>query len=434
MARLAYNLLLWLALPLVLARLAWRARRQPGYLEHLAERFGAAPPMAGSPVIWVHAVSVGETRAAAPLLARLREDHPGASILLTHMTPTGRATGRELFGDTVTQSWLPWDHGPFVRRFLARAKPDFGVLLETEIWPNLLAECHARGVPVYLVNARLSARSAAGYARLASLTREALGHLAGIAAQTAGDAGRLEALGARDVAVTGNIKFDLAVPADTASRGEELRALFGRSRRVWVVGSTREGEEALLVDAVEAAQPPEDVLVVVVPRHPQRFDAVAGLLASRGRPLARRSLGAPVPAQARYALGDSMGEMLAYYAAADVVFVGGSLKPYGGQNLIEPCAVGRPVIFGPSTFNFESAAEAALAEGAGLRARDAAEAVAMALALLGDAARRADMGARASGFAQANRGALERLGEWLAPRLAATRGPARGWPARGRLP
>jgi len=434
MARLAYNLLLWLALPLVLARLAWRARRQRGYLGHLAERFGAAPAMSGSPVIWVHAVSVGETRAAAPLLARLREDHPGAGILLTHMTPTGRATGRELFGDSVTQSWLPWDHGPFVRRFLARANPRFGVLLETEIWPNLLAECHARGVPVYLVNARLSARSAAGYARLASLTREALGNLAGIAAQTAADAGRLEALGARDVAVTGNIKFDLAVPGDTAARGAALRALFGRSRRVLVVGSTREGEEALIVQAVEAARPPEDVLVVIVPRHPQRFDAVAELLAARGRPVARRSLGAPVPAQARYALGDSMGEMLAYYAAADVVFVGGSLKPYGGQNLIEPCAVGRPVIFGPSTFNFESAAEAALAEGAGLRARDAAEAVAMALALLDDAGRRAGMGERAAGFAQSNRGALERLGAWLAPRLSAIRAPARGSPARDRPP
>ncbi len=426
MARLAYNLLLWLALPLVLARLAWRARRQPGYLRHLAQRFGAAPRMDGPAVIWVHAVSVGETRAAAPLLARLREDHPGATILLTHMTPTGRATGRELFGDTVAQSWLPWDHGPFVRRFLDRARPDFGVLLETEIWPNLLAECHARGIPVFLVNARLSARSAAGYARLASLTRAALGHLSGIAAQTAEDAARLEALGARDVAVTGNIKFDLAVPQDTPTRGEALRGLFGRSRRVWVAGSTRDGEEALLLAAVEAAGLPPDVLVVIVPRHPQRFDEVAALLASRGGPVARRSQGSPVPGDARYALGDTMGEMLAYYAAADVVLVGGSLKPYGGQNLIEACAVGRPVIFGPHTFNFESAAEAALAEGAGLRARDAAHAVALAAALLEDGERRAAMGRRAEAFARANRGAMQRLAAWLAPRLPARPGRAPG--------
>jgi 3-deoxy-D-manno-octulosonic-acid transferase len=208
----------------------------------------------------------------------------------------------------------------------------------------------------------------------------------------------------------------------------------GAGRRIFVVGSTRDGEESLLVDAIEVAAPPADVLVVVVPRHPQRFEEVAALLAARGGPVARRSLGAPVPPAARYALGDSMGEMLAYYAAADVVFVGGSLKPYGGQNLIEPCAVGRPVIFGPYTFNFESAALAALSEGAGLRARDAREAVALALALLDDPVRRADMGRHAARFAQANRGALGRLAAWLAPRLPASRGPARGWPAPGPAP
>jgi 3-deoxy-D-manno-octulosonic-acid transferase len=426
MARLAYSALLWLALPFVLARLAWRARRQAGYLARLAERFGAAPRPGASPVIWVHAVSVGETRAAAPLVERLRRDHPGAGILLTHMTPTGRAAGREIFGDTVSQAWLPWDYGFAVRRFLARVRPAFGILLETEIWPNLLAECHARGVPVYLVNARLSARSAAGYARLPGLAREALGHLAGIAAQTREDAARLEALGARDVAVTGNIKFDLALPEDIEARGRALRALLGAQRRIVVAGSTRPGEEALLVDALEAAAPAPDVLVVVVPRHPQRFDEVAALLSSRGRPVARRSLGKPVPPEARYALGDSMGEMLAYYAAADVAFVGGSLKPYGGQNLIEACAVGRPVVFGPHTFNFESAAEAALAEGAGLRARDAAHAAALLLELLGDDDRRAGMGRRAAAFARANRGALERLAAWLAARPGASPGSRRG--------
>lgn len=426
MARLVYSALLWLALPFVLVRLAWRARRQPGYLAHFGERFGFAPRRAGGRVIWVHAVSVGETRAAGPLVELLRRDHPDASILLTHMTPTGRAMGREIFGDRVTQAWLPWDLGFAVRRFLARAKPAFGVLLETEIWPNLLAECHARRVPVFLVNARLSARSAAGYARVSALTREAVGKLAGIAAQTAGDAARLESLGARDVMITGNIKFDLALPDDIDQRGREMRALFGPGRRVWVVGSTRDGEEALLVEAIEAARPAADVLVVVVPRHPQRFEEVAALLESRGSPVARRSLGRPVPAQARYALGDSMGEMLAYYAAADVVFVGGSLKPYGGQNLIEPCAVGRPVIFGPHTFNFESAAEAALARGAGLRARDAREAVTMALDLLDHPARREEIGRLALEFAQSNRGALQRLAAWLSERLPASRDPARG--------
>jgi 3-deoxy-D-manno-octulosonic-acid transferase len=426
MARAFYGLVVTLLLPFALARLAWRARRQPGYLEHLGERFGSAPRSDKSPVIWIHAVSVGETRAAAPLVARLERDFPQARILLTHMTPTGRATGVELFGERVDRAWLPWDAGFAVRRFLDRVRPAFGILLETEIWPNLLAECSARRVPVFLVNARLSPRSAAGYARFASLAREALAGLAGVAAQTREDAGRLEALGASEVAVTGNIKFDLEVPADTGEKAAALRALFGEGRRIWVAGSTREGEEALLVAAIEAAGLDPDILVVFVPRHPQRFDEVAALLEARGGPVARRSRGDAVPAQARYALGDSMGEMLAYYRAADLVVVGGSFLPLGGQNLIEACAVGRPVIFGPHTFNFEAAAEAALACGAGLRARDAAEAAALAREVLEDAPRRARMGEAAFAFARDNRGALARLEAWLAPRLAASRGPARG--------
>jgi 3-deoxy-D-manno-octulosonic-acid transferase len=426
MARLAYGLLLWLALPFVLARLAWRARRQPGYLANLPERFGATPRPAGSTVIWIHAVSVGETRAAAPLVEALRRDFPGAAILLTHMTPTGRAMGRELFGDRVSQAWLPYDHGFAVRRFLARAQPAFGLLVETEIWPNLLARCRTRGIPVFLVNARMSARSARGYARVGALSREALSCLAGIAAQTASDASRLESLGAKAVAVTGNIKFDLEVPADVAQRARDLRALFGAQRRVWVVGSTREGEEALLAEAIERTGLPQDILVVIVPRHPQRFAQVAALLEARAGPVPLRSQARPVPASARYAVGDSMGEMLAYYAASDIVFVGGSLKAYGGQNLIEACAVGRPVLFGPHTFNFESAAEEALARGAGQRVRDAGEAVAAAHRLLDDPLRRAEMGRRAAAFAEENRGALARLLAWLRPRVAASRGSGSG--------
>jgi 3-deoxy-D-manno-octulosonic-acid transferase len=426
MTRLAYSLLLWAALPFALARLAWRARRQPGYTARLRERFGAVEVPVGGPVIWVHAVSVGETRAAAPLVAALRERHPGSRILLTHMTPTGYETGLELFGDGVLRAWLPYDHGFAVRRFLSRARPAFGMILETEIWPNLLAQCARRGVPVFLVNARLSARSAARYARAAALVREALGNFTGVAAQSEEDAARLAALGARDVAVTGNIKFDLAVPPDTARRGRELRQIFGTARRIFVVGSTRDGEEALVAQAVAEANPAPDVLVVIVPRHPQRFEEVAAMLQARGEALSRRSLGQAVPADKRYVVGDSMGEMLAYYACADVVLMGGSLKPFGGQNLIEACAVGRPVIFGPHTFNFEQAAEAALAQGAGLRARDAREAVAMALALLDDRDRCAQMGARALAFAQANRGALARLLDWLEPRAALSRDPGRG--------
>ena len=216
------------------------------------------------------------------------------------------------------------------------------------------------------------------------------------------------------------------VDADTEAKADSMRALFGAGRRVWVAGSTREGEESLLVEAIEAAGLDADILVVFVPRHPQRFDEVAALLTARGGPVARRSLGAAVPDGARYALGDSMGEMLAYYRAAELVVVGGSFLPLGGQNLIEACAVGRPVLFGPHTFNFEAAAEAAIDRGAGLRARDAAHAVAIAKELLGDASRRKRMGEAALAFARDNRGALSRLEAWLAPRLPANRGPGRG--------
>jgi 3-deoxy-D-manno-octulosonic-acid transferase len=326
----------------------------------------------------------------------------------------------------VLQAWLPWDHGFAVRRFLARAHPEFGLIMETEIWPNLLSACRTSGTPVFLVNARLSERSAKRYSRAPALVRRALRDLSGVAAQTAADGARLEKLGAAEVAVTGNIKFDLHVPPDIGERGRALRALCGEGRRVWVVGSTRDGEEALLVDAIEAIRPAPDILVVIVPRHPQRFEAVATLIEARGLPVSRRSSGLPVPQGVRYVVGDSMGEMLAYYSAADVVLVGGSLRPYGGQNLIEPCAVGRPVLFGPHTYNFESAAESALACGAGMRARDANEATAMAMALLEDPSRRAEMGRRALEFAAQNRGALERLQTWLRQRLAASRDPARG--------
>lgn len=426
MPRFAYSALLWALAPFVLIRLAWRSRKQPGYLEHLGERFGRYEHAAASgPHIWIHAVSVGETRAAAPLVALLKERYPDHRIVLTHMTPTGRATGEELFGKTVERVWLPYDYRFAVQRFLAHFAPAFGLIMETELWPNLLEESRDAGVPVFLVNARLSQRSADGYARVALLARRALEALAGVAAQTPADAQRLTQLGARDVEVTGNIKFDLAIPADVEERGRALRALFGATRRVWVIGSTRDGEEKLLVDAIGSAALAPDILVAFVPRHPQRFDEVAALLGANGEPVARRSAGAAIAPSARYVLGDSMGEMLAYYAAADVVFVGGSLKPFGGQNLIEACAMGKPVVFGPHTFNFEQAAESAMDEGAGLRARDADDAVSLVAALLEDRTRREAMGADALRFAEANRGALARLAAWLAPRVA-SRVRARG--------
>ena len=427
MTRLAYALAWLVATPFVLARLWLRARRQPGYRLRIGERFGRYDPAPAVPRIWIHAVSVGETRAAAPIVEALAQTHPGHRILLTHMTPTGRETGVELFGDRVERAWLPYDRGDAVEGFLEHFKPELGIVLETEIWPRLLEEAARRGVPVVLANARLSDRSARRYARVPALTRWALPNLAGIAAQTEADAQRFAQLGASDVAVTGNVKFDMAIPPEAAARGREFRARFGAARRIWVAGSTREGEEALLLDALQAEAPPADVLLVIVPRHPQRFDEVAGLAAARGFAVARRSDANPVGAEVRVLVGDSMGEMLAYYAAADVVLMGGSFLEYGSQNLIEPCALAKPVIVGPSTFNFEQAADGAIASGAAVRVRDARAALAEAAAIQRDDARRQAMGEKAAAFVAAHRGAVGRLMAWLAATLAGTsRARARG--------
>ena len=424
MTRFAYAAAWWLAAPFVLARLYWRGRKLAGYRSRIAERFGRYQPAAPGPRIWLHAVSVGETRAAAPIVEALAPRYPRHRILLTHMTPTGRATGEEVFGDRVERAWLPYDLGFAVRGFVRRFRPEMGIVLETEIWPRLLEECARAGFPVVLANARLSERSARRYARFPALTRWALSNLAGIAAQTEADARRFTALGALDVAVTGNVKFDLEVPAGVATRARELRALLGAERAVWVAGSTREGEEALLLDAF-AAMPPE-ALLVIVPRHPQRFDEVAEAARARGLEPARRSSGAPVAPGTRMVVGDTMGEMLAYYGAADVVLMGGSFLEYGSQNLIEPCALGKPVVFGRHTYNFEQAAEGALAAGAALRVEDARAAMAAALELTRDATRRVRMGANARDFVAAHRGAAARLAAWLESALAASRARGRG--------
>ena len=417
MTRFLYALA-WAAItPLVVLRLAWRSRKQRGYLERLGERFGRYDPAPDAPRIWIHAVSVGETRAAAPLVEALARRYPGHRILITHMTPTGRAAGEELFGARVERAWLPYDHGFAVRRFLAHFKPRFGIVLETEIWPRLLEECARAGVPVLLANARLSARSARRYARAPRLVRWAFSNLTGIAAQADADARRFVELGAPPPAVTGNVKFDLDVPGEMVERGAHFRALFGLDRPVWVAGSTREGEEALLLDAF--AQAPPEALLVIVPRHPQRFDDVAALAAQKGFAVARRSADAPVAGDVRVVVGDSMGEMLAYYAAADVVLMGGSLLPYGSQNLIEACALGRPVIVGPHTYNFEEASKSAIAAGAAIRVRDAGEALDAAAALTRDVTRRKAMGERARTFVAAHRGAVDRLVGWIGEAVSA---------------
>lgn len=409
MARFFYTLAIFALLPWAVLHLLWRARRQPEYLRHWGERFGrygmaAVPP---APTLWIHAVSVGETRAAQPLVAALRRRYPGHRLLFTHMTPTGRATSTQLFGDTVERVYLPYDTPGAMRRFLRHFRPQVGLIMETELWPNLIAACQAGGVPLLLVNARLSEKSARRYARYPRLTRGALNRLAAITAIGADDAARLQALGAPRVEVFGNMKFDIEPPADQLELGQALRARLG-DRPVFLCASTREGEEALILDAWQKAGAGGTALLVIVPRHPQRFDEVARLVEARGLTLQRRSDQQPVSPATQVWLGDSMGEMFAYYAAADVSFVGGSLRDFGSQNLIEPCAVGVPVLIGPSTFNFPDAARDALAAGAALQAADAESLVAAARRLLGDGTARAAMGRAGSAFAAGHRGATGR--------------------------
>jgi 3-deoxy-D-manno-octulosonic-acid transferase len=423
MARALYTLAWYVALPLIPLRLWWRGRREAGYRAHLGERFGRHPGVRPTAdVYWIHAVSVGETRAAAPLIERLAREHPDARILLTCMTAAGREAGASLYGDRVVQAWLPYDLPFAVRAFLDHFKPRAGLLVETELWPNLVHEAAARRIPLFLVNARLSERSARGYARVRSLSRPMLAALSGVAAQTEDDAARLARLGARDVVVTGNLKFDLDVPDAMRERGAALRARFGSGRPVWLAASTREGEEALLLDAMARAALPDDALLLLVPRHPRRFDEVEALVRSRGFDVARRSGDAPVTAKTRVVLGDTMGEMLAYCAASDVAFVGGSLLPLGGQNLIEPIALGVPALVGPHTFNFAEVSGRAIAAGAARRVADADALLAEVGALLHHRAARERMRDAALAFHAAHRGAAGRLWAFLVPRLVGRAG------------
>ena len=414
-----YSALVHGFVPLAVLRLLWRGIRQRGYLHHIPERFGFYSVAIEQPVIWLHTVSVGETRAAEPLVKALRRRWPDHHILLTHMTPTGRETSRQVFGDQVSRCYLPYDLPFAVARFLSRFEPRLGLLVETEIWPNLIHASRARSIPLYLVNARLSERSAHGYARFAQFTRETLQQLAGVAAQTEADARRLAGLGAPDVRVCGNIKFDRSPRPEDLELGRRLRAWFG-TRPVVLAASTREDEEQYILDAVELAAVP-NLLTVVVPRHPQRFDAVARLLTERSLSFQRRSAEQPIAAGTKVVLGDSMGELYAYYASCDIAFIGGSLRPLGGQNLLEACAVGKPVLVGPHTFNFEEATRLAIVAGAALRVEDARQLGETLAELLADADRRQRMGEAGLAFMHQHQGATERIVAQLEPRQTAPR-------------
>ena len=405
MIRPFYSLVMSGFQPLLRHKLRRRGVAEPGYLQHVDERFGLYPQRSEGGHVWIHAVSLGETRAAAILLEQLRAQQPDVRVLLTHGTATGRAEGERLLRPGDAQAWLPWDTPQAVRRFLAHFKPRLGVLMETEVWPNLAAVCAEQGVPLVLANARLSEKSMRQALRLARLSRPAYGALAAVWAQTEADARRLARVGARVDGVFGNLKFDATPdPAQLACGRAWRQAL---DRPVVMFASSREGEEEAFFQAI-AGHKGGGVQWLLVPRHPQRFAEVAALAVHHGLALSRRSAWGGPPQGAELWLGDSLGEMALYYGMADVALLGGSFEPLGVQNLIEAAAAGCPVVMGPHTFNFADAAQLAQDAGAALRVGTMADAVGTAVALAGDRKRQHALAEAGLQFAASHRGAAQR--------------------------
>jgi 3-deoxy-D-manno-octulosonic-acid transferase len=418
--RLAYILLTYLLVPIAFAGVLWRGLRDRSYWRGIPQRFGCGTNIGGAGAIWIHAVSLGEVTAAAPLLRALRAKYRARPLVLTTATPTGMQRARELFRDGVDIRYVPYDLPGAVRRFLACVRPQLAIFLETELWPNLLQGCGRRGVRVVIASARLSPRSVGRYRRMAGLFRRVLAQDIVIAAQSPADAQRFIAIGAaaQNTHVIGNIKFDFALDATVAERGAVLRARFAPTRAVWVAGSTHEGEEQIVLDAhlaVCAVKP--DALLVLVPRHPSRFDRVAALLGQRGLTYVRRSRGEPQNTAYQVLLVDTIGELLQFYAAADVAFVGGSLLPIGGHNLLEPAALGVPVVTGPYNSNGVDIARK-LADAGGLQTvQDAAGLAATVLGLLADRSNGGKMAAAARRVIADNQGAVARLCALIEPIL-----------------
>ncbi len=416
-----YSLLIYCAVPFAFALVLWRGLRDRSYWQGLSERFGWGRRLISAPAIWLHAVSLGEMSAAAPLVRALRSRYPENPLVLTSATPTGRARARSLFGDSVDVRFLPYDTPGAVARFLDRVRPRLAVLMETELWPNLFEQCERRGVPLVLASARLSAKSVSRYRRLGRLFRGIFSASSLIAAQTALDAERFIAIGAESarIRVMGNIKFDMELSAGAIDQGRELRASFGSARPTWIAGSTHAGEEEQVLAAHDELR--GSTLLLLVPRHPDRFRAVADLLSSRGVRFTRRSSGMPPDAATQVVLVDSVGELAALYAAADVAFVGGSLVPIGGHNLLEPAALGLPVLTGPYQSNGQDIARLLLQQGAALQVADARELAAALTRLLADPAARQRIGAIGRHIVESNRGSVARLLELIEPLMA---GPA----------
>jgi 3-deoxy-D-manno-octulosonic-acid transferase len=410
--RLLYSAIFILAIPFILLRLSWRGCRASAYFKRWDERFGIrAVPDSDKPLIWVHAVSVGEVEAARPLVEALQQNYPDHRLLITTMTPTGSARVKALYADSVLHCYLPYDLPFAVRRFLKSAHPDLGIIMETELWPNLVYQCHNLDIPLVLANARLSARSAAGYKRIAGLTRQMLQNFSLIAAQSQDDRQRLIELGAdkADVHAVGNLKFEISLPASLTEEAEALRTIWG-NRPVFIAASTHEGEDEIILKAsrqIRAHFP--DLLLILVPRHPERFDKVAALSQRAGFKILRRSDNGMCSRDIQVMVIDTMGELPLFYGTADIAFVGGSLVPRGGHNLLEPAALGRAVVIGSHYFNFSEISRQFLDAGAARQVGNEVELAETVTDLLKNPQQRADMGQAGQHLIQHSQGASKRL-------------------------
>jgi 3-deoxy-D-manno-octulosonic-acid transferase len=412
--RLFYTLCFYLAVPLIFIRLLWRARSASAYGQRWNERFGLFPARAkGKKAIWIHSVSVGETLAALPMIKALQERYPAHDLVVTTMTPTGSERVTASLGDSVFHVYVPYDLPDCVNRFLTRTQPDLAIIMETELWPNILRGCHKRGIPVVVANARMSEKSARGYLRFSGLSAQMLSCVTAIAAQNKNDAERLIRIGAdsRKVKVTGSIKFDIVISPDVQSQAELYRARWqgGHQRPVLLAASTHEGEDELVLSAFETIiKTHPNLLLVVVPRHPERFQRVTDL-ASKDFRVQKHSLADDVADNTQVVIGDTMGEMMALLGACDICFMGGSWVETGGHNLIEPAVWAKPLLSGPSLFNFAEVSDLLLQENGMVVVESPLELAAEVCDLLADSEAANEMGQRAYKVAAQNKGALERL-------------------------
>lgn len=430
MVRQLYILIHYLALPFIFLRLAWRGQRNRGYWERWGERFGYVPRLGEDlRTLWIHAVSVGEVQAAIPLIRALKAAGGDFEIVVTTTTPTGAERVRQALGDSVIHRYSPYDLPGSVRRFLDRIHPSLIIIMETELWPNILHISAKCSIPVLLANVRLSEQSAAGYRRVAATMRAMLSEVSYIAAQTREDASRLISLGAdpHKVRVTGNTKFDVKLPASLSEEAQVLRRCFGVDRGVWIAASTHEGEEEQVLNAFEHVRSEfPDCLLVLVPRHPERSASVAALCRKRGHTTVTRTQNPDSCEGASVFIGDTMGELPLFYAASDVAFVGGSLVREGGHNMLEPAALGIPVVYGPHVFDVAEISARLGEAGAGRKVEDAEELGAAVMEYMRDANLRHNAGERGSQFVEHNRGALNLVMELVKELIEPTaQGPAR---------